>query len=78
MKPGDLLRTIRGGFILPDPEYWTNDETGTSLPLARMGELVFAVKFDGSDSGSWVRVIHPAHGIRDILLGDLEPVNETR
>jgi len=74
MKPGDLLR-IRRRVVLFNEEHWTSDETGLGhLPMSTPGDIVLALRVDGPDPGSWVRVIHPDHGIRDIMRVDLEPV----
>jgi len=74
MQPGDLLR-IRRRVPLFDDDHWASGGTGLGhLPMSTLGDIVFALRVDGPDPGSWVRVIHPDHGIRDIMRGDLEPV----
>ena len=77
MKPGDLRRIAKGGLGLPNQEYWENDESWGSLPRGCRDDLVLVVEV-GVDNADWVRVIHPVHGLRDILGGDLVPVQPDR
>jgi hypothetical protein len=74
MKSGDLLRVLRR-VPLFDDDHWTSDVRCLGhLPMSTLGDIVFALRVDGPDPGSWVRVIHPDHGVRDIMRVDLEPV----
>lgn len=74
MQPGDLRMIVKGGCRLPNQEYWENDESWHTLPLAHRGDLVVVIRYDAVDKEAWVRVLHPFHGIRDIHRDDLVPV----
>ena len=78
MKPGDLRMIAKGGLGLPNQEYWENDESWHTLPLARRGDLVVVIRSDAVYDADWVRVLHPVHGLRDVQRDDLVPVQPDR
>ena len=64
-------------FKAPKAEGGAGWSGWSSLPRGCRGDLVLVVEV-GVDNADWVRVIHPVHGLRDILGGDLVPVQPDR